>query len=169
MLLVMGVAPPVFGQGDLTGEWDRLSHEDSIARATGLELGDYTGLPLNEAGRMRAETWDSSSVSQPEWQCRPHGLGYAWRGVGGWRISREVDLVTEQTMAIHVKGYRDNARAIYMDGRPHPPASAPHTWVGFSTGRWEGDSLIIRTTHLKEYYIQKNGVPYSDLATMTEH
>ena len=67
LLLVMGVAPPVFGQGDLTGGWTKMSQEDSIARGTGLQLGDYTGLSMNEKGRLRAETWDASSVSQPEW------------------------------------------------------------------------------------------------------
>src|SRR5262249_12366191 len=58
---------------------------------------------------------------------------------------------------------------IYMDGRPHPPESASHTWAGFSTGRWEGDMLTIKTTHLKEGYVRRNGLPRSDTATLTEH
>ena len=31
-----------------------------------------------------------------------------------------------------------------MDGRPHPPEYAAHTWQGFSTGRWEGNVLVVR-------------------------
>ena len=46
---------------------------------------------------------------------------------------------------------------------------APHTWAGFSTGRWEGDVLTIKTTHLKEGYVRRNGLPRSDQATLTEH
>lgn len=56
-----------------------------------------------------------------------------------------------------------------MDGRPHPSPDAPHTWAGFSTGKWEGDMLTINTTHLKEYILRRNGVPHSDRTTMVEH
>ncbi len=34
------------------------------------------------------------------------------------------------------------SRKIWMDGRPHPPDYAPHTFMGFSTGRWDGDSFF---------------------------
>ena len=40
---------------------------------------------------------------------------------------------------------------------------------GFSTGIWNGNRLTIRTTHLKAYYIRRNGVPASDTRTLTEH
>lgn len=56
-----------------------------------------------------------------------------------------------------------------MDGRPHPPDYARHTWEGFSTGRWEGDTLVVETTHLKENWTGLNGVPRSDLATASAH
>ena len=56
-----------------------------------------------------------------------------------------------------------------MDGRPHPPEWAPHTWQGFSTGTWDGDILTVTTTHLKIGWIRRNGIPRSDRATLTEH
>ena len=56
-----------------------------------------------------------------------------------------------------------------MDDRPHPGPNAPHTWMGFSTGRWDGDMLIVETTHLKQGWIRRNGIPMSDRATMTEY
>ena len=56
-----------------------------------------------------------------------------------------------------------------MDGRPHPPAWAPATWMGFSTGKWEGDILVVTTTHIKQEWIRRNGVPNSDRSTMIEH
>ena len=55
-----------------------------------------------------------------------------------------------------------------MDGRPHPDEEAPHTWEGFSTGRWEGGSLVVTTTHLKTSWLRRNGVPRSDKATVVE-
>jgi hypothetical protein len=55
-----------------------------------------------------------------------------------------------------------------MDGRPHPPDYAAHTWQGFSTGHWEGSTLVVNTTHLKAGWIRRNGLPLSDQATMTD-
>ena len=53
-----------------------------------------------------------------------------------------------------------------MDGRPRPPANALHTWSGFSTGEWDGDVLLVTTTHLKEAYIRRDGLMHSDRATI---
>ena len=60
-------------------------------------------------------------------------------------------------------------RTIYMDGRPHPSPNAQHSWQGFSTGEWEGDMLKVTTTHLKEGWVRRNGVPRSDKATLVEY
>jgi hypothetical protein len=56
-----------------------------------------------------------------------------------------------------------------MDGRPHPPAYARHFWQGFSTGEWIGNTLKVTTTHVKEGFIRRNGVPVSDQTTVTEY
>jgi len=58
---------------------------------------------------------------------------------------------------------------IWLDGRPHPPDYARHTWAGFSTGEWDGNMLTVTTTHLKEGWIQRNGITVGDNATMVEH
>ena len=44
-----------------------------------------------------------------------------------------------------------------------------HTFQGFSTGVWEGNTLTITTTHLKANYLRRNGVPRSAKARLTEH
>src|SRR5262245_8996261 len=55
-----------------------------------------------------------------------------------------------------------------MDGRPHPPEYARHTWQGFSTGKFEGDTLVVSTDHLRPTWIRRNGLALSDRATMTD-
>ena len=55
-----------------------------------------------------------------------------------------------------------------MAGRM-PNEYEPHTFQGFSTGVWEGNMLTVTTTHLKENYLRRNGVPRSSKATFTEH
>jgi cyclase len=162
-------AVPASAQVDFSGMWATRHHEDSQERGQGGELGDYLGLPLNDAARMRADTWDAALYGLPEWQCRPHGTDYMWRSVHPVRITKEVDPVTGRTIAFHANFQDLLDRVIYLDGRPHPSADAPHTWGGFSTGRWEGDMLTVTVSHLKEYILRRDGPPRSDLATMTEH
>ena len=66
-------------------------------------------------------------------------------------------------------GTYQQRRTIWMDGRPHPPDYAPHTFMGFSTGEWNGDILTITTTHIKAGYFRRSGVPASDRTTVVEH
>ena len=54
-------------------------------------------------------------------------------------------------------------------GGPHPSPNAEYLWEGFSTGKVNGNRLTITTTHMKYGVIQRNGVPASTRATMTEH
>ena len=42
------------------------------------------------------------------------------------------------------------------------PTNAPHTWMGFSTGVWEGNMLTVTTTHIKQGWVRRNGLPESD-------
>ena len=55
----LALATPAFAQIDLTGEWAGRAHEDALARGAGPEIGDYTGLPLKDAGRLKAESWEA--------------------------------------------------------------------------------------------------------------
>src|SRR5579864_7446192 len=85
------VALPAFAQVGLSGVWaDRIT-EDSYERSGGPPLGDYQGIPLNDAGRMKADSHDHSEWSLPEFQCRPRSAPYQWRALGSVRFWNEVD------------------------------------------------------------------------------
>ncbi len=144
---------------DISGEW-RLESDEDPGALGGLgqpPLGDYAGIPFNEAGRLRAETSAESIWGTPEYQCRPHSAPHQWRGLGGARIFKEQDPFSRETRAYHIQFMRSLDWPIYMDGRPHPPAYAPHTWSGFSTGEWLGNTLKVTTTHLKDGYLRRGG------------
>ena len=165
-VLAMLSTTPAFAQVDLSGEWTPVRKEDNIANT---ELGDWVGIPMNDAARARSSAWDASIQSLPEWQCRPHGTAYINRGPSQLRISKEVDPVSRETTAWHLEWLRSVDRPVYMDGRPHPSKNAAHTWAGFSTGEWVGNMLKIKTTHLKEEYVKRNGVFHSDLVEVTQY
>ena len=77
--------------------------------------------------------------------------------------------MSRETTAWHLEWLRSVDRPIYMDGRPHPSPNAQHTWAGFSTGEWIGDTLRVRVTHLKEEYQRRNGVFHSDEIEVTQY
>jgi hypothetical protein len=163
-------AQPARAQMILTGEWSPRYHEDQPDRIPGPELGDYTGLPLTEGARVAADTWSASRLTVPEHQCKVHIAPYIYRGPMRFRVWEEKDTVTQRLLAFkHYINTYEQERTIWMDGRPHPPEWAPHTWQGFSTGEWQGDILVVTTTHIKSEWIRRNGVPNSDQSTMIEH
>ena len=105
----------------------------------------------------------------PEHQCRAHSAPYILRGPLNLRIWDERDAETQQVVAIHldISNFQQR-RTVWMDGRPHPSRFAEHTWMGFSTGQWEGETLVVTTTHIKQMWHRRNGLPQSDQVTLTE-
>jgi hypothetical protein len=169
LLAVFGL--PAFCQMDFVGEWAPLFHEDFPERIPGPELGDYMGIPINDAARLRGDSYDADRISVvTEYQCRPHGGDYSMRGLSNMRVTEEYDPESNHLLAIHTRmSFDEQARTIWMDGRPHPSELAKHTFQGFSTGTWEDNILAVYTTHQKESYLRRNGLPRSDKATFVEH
>ena len=156
-------------QIDFNGVWAPIFHEDQPERVPGPDVGDYAGLPINDAARLKADTWDASILTMPEHQCKPHPSTYGFRGVGNLRIWFDFDDATQRLIKINTQiQWMEQKREIWMDGRPHPPDYAAHTWQGFSTGHWEGPVLVVNTTHLKQGWMRRNGLALSDRATMEE-
>ncbi len=162
---------PGFAQADFAGNWAPIYHEDFPERIPGPELGDYMGIPINDAARLRGDSYDADRISVvPEYECRPHGGDYSMRGLANMRVDNILDPMTQQTIAIHTRmNFQEMERTIWLDGRPHPPELAAHTFQGFSTGSWDGNMLNGYTTHQKESYLRRNGLPRSDKATFREH
>ena len=169
VVLLLAAAAPASAQVDLTGIWAPIFHEDQPERIPGPDIGDYAGLPITDAERMRGETWSASLLTLPEHQCKPHPSTYGFRGVGNLRISSVIDPATQQLVSVrtHIQ-WQEQEREIFMDGRPSPPDFAAHTWQGFSKGHWEGNVLVVETDHLKAGWIRRNGLALSDRAHMTE-
>src|SRR5207253_6255865 len=141
------VSCPAFAQIDLSGEWSNLTFEDVNHRQS-VEIGDYAGLPISEAGRFKAESWDEAVLATHERQCIPHVVTYAMRGQpGNIRIGKVDDPDTGQIIAYTILGTYGRPRTIWMDERARPSEYAPHTWSGFSTGKWEANALVVTTTH----------------------
>ena len=169
LVLLLGAAP-AFAQINFVGEWTGRYHEDQPDRVPGEEPGDFSGVPLNEAARLFGDSWDVARHSVLEHQCAPYTLPYMFFGPNQFRIWQEHNQDTQELIAIRMHlGTYQQERTIWMDGRPHPSEYAPHTFMGFSTGVWNGDILTITTTHIKAGYYRRTGIPASDRLTVVEH
>ena len=169
-VLVVLAAVPAFAQINFVGEWSGRYHEDQPDRVPGEEPGDFSGVPINDAARLFADSWDVARHSILEHQCAPYTLPYMFFGPNQFRIWQEHNEDTQELLAIRMHlGTYQQERTIWMDGRQHPPDYAPHTFMGFSTGVWNGDTLTITTTHIKAGYFRRTGIPASDRLTVVEH
>ncbi len=165
------LSAPAFAQVDFSGDWEHpgmFGHEDINDRGQGPEIGDYMGLPLNPAGIRKSESYSGSWLGVPEHQCTPHPAAYQTWGPNTLVVSKTFEPVQRVTQAIRFDGTFGLDRIVWMDGREHPSASALHTFTGYSTGHWDGDTLVVETTHMKAGWLRRNGTPTSERAKMTE-
>jgi hypothetical protein len=88
------------------------------------------------------------AADDPEALCLPTGVPriapYPWRIVQTPAFGKATHLFFLFEGNIH------SFRQIFMDGREHPD-DLEATWYGHSVGHWEGDTLVIETTSLKQY------------------
>jgi hypothetical protein len=172
LLALLASATPsfAFAQINISGEWTGQYHEDFDDRVPGDVQGDFTGVPLNDAARRYAEAFDVRRVNVLEHQCQPYNLAHIYRGPLQFRLWEEKDPADQHIVAYRIYiGTYMQSRTIWMDGRAHPPEYAPHTHMGFSTGRWDGDILTVYTTHIKKEFYRRSGIPSSDQTTVVEH
>ena len=161
---------PMVSGTDFSGSYRWLNHQDATLFTAAGAIADWGGIPLNDAARLYALSWSASRLTVKQHQCMGYVPPYTWMSPGNHRIWEERDPFTQRLVAIRYWGQIAQVdRTIYMDGRPHPPAYAPHTFAGFSTGTFEGNILTVTTTHIKRGWLRANGAPQSDAATVTEH
>jgi len=164
-LLVLATARPALAQFEFAGSWNSVGTEDFSNDSLPV---DYMGLPLTEEGRARALTYSESQLGMVDHQCEMWPPTYIATAGFGLKVSREIEPIKGATISYTIGAWSDRVpTVIWMDGRPHPSKNALHTRSGFTTGRWEGNTLVLYTTHMKTGNLRKTGPPISDQATMT--
>ena len=152
-----------------TGTWEAVPHVPPPTGDQPVELSGawtligrpfykYTG-DLTSAAKTWVEEYDVK-LDLPGQRCQSMGLVNAW----GFRgLSPEIFQSDDKiTMVVG-----NEVRRIYLDGR-QPPEYTDWYPMGFSSGRWEGSSLIVETTHLQPSIREWNGEPVSENARVIE-
>lgn len=171
--------PVLSATPDLSGFWSpvpqQLDPDPELAKHVSPDAGEmrdtgptefglmeFGGLKLTPAALEKARTWDPRQDMTVQNACRIPSIVYALQGPFPIEIFQGRDMIVMRLE------YFDMARTFFLDGRPELPADAPHTKTGFSRAHWEGDQLVVVTTHLKEATITNNGLDHSDQIKVTE-
>lgn len=175
-------APRLHGKPDLSGVWqaERTSGQE-LARVLGQ---DFVGLqidpqdftknvlnvfwdlkpgeePLRPEGLAAFQSHQGTPSQYPHTQCLPNSipgdmLVLTFKVL---QMSQEIVILTE---------IGSPPRQIYIDGRPLPKEPLP-SWMGYSVGRWEGDTLVVETNGFNDRaWLDGFGHPRSDQMQITE-
>jgi hypothetical protein len=122
------------------------------------------GLPFRPwAKALRDEREAAGSVDNPEAHCLPMGnIQFHTQGAPRKFVQTPKLLIIlyEASMGI---------RQIFTDGRPSPDNDPQPWYYGYSTGHWEGDTLVVTTTNFRDDgWLDIVGTPLTDAATITE-
>ena len=123
--------------------------------------GEYGGLMLKPAALEKARKWDPREQLSIHNVCRPPSIIYALQG------PFPIEIFQSERFIVMKLEYYDLVRLIFLDGRK-PEADYPHSMTGFSTGHWEGSTLVVETDHLEAATITNNGLDHTDQARVVE-
>jgi len=122
------------------------------------------GLPLQPwALALRNERKRLGSKDNPDAHCLPMGLMQFHEHPQPRKMIQTPDVL--------VILYEGNAgvRQIFTDGRALPANDPQPWWYGYSVGRWEGDTLVVETTGLRDDgWLDIDGTPQTAAAKITE-
>jgi hypothetical protein len=164
------------GKPDLSGLWisDRGRLPGPCPTCNGQELGTsdhWFEFGMGLAGGLPYQPWAAAAKKQRmEQEGKDDPTSYCLPlGVPRLLVSPEL-MKTVQVPGLLVILNERNAsyRQIFTDGRPLPEDPQP-TWNGYSTGRWEGDTLVVETRGLRDgIWLDRRGSPMTDAAKVTE-
>jgi hypothetical protein len=165
---------------DLTGYWVALVTEDWRWRMITPPKGDYPSIPLNAEGRRIADAWDPAKETTAD-KCRAYGAGNIMRVPTRLHITWD----DENTLKVETDAGQQTRR-FYFGQRPAAATTAAtdDALQGVSVATWEyaggrgpragggavpPAQLKVVTTGMRPGYLQRNGVPYSANAVVTEY
>jgi hypothetical protein len=158
-------APPVRtadGHPDLSGFW---MPADGVRHLLDLSADlPANSVPLQPwAAALYKERIDNNGKDHPGVHCWPSGIPEKNNIPDGMKIVHTPDVM------IFLYESRTIYRQIFTDGRPLPPADVQPTWMGYSVGRWDGDTFVVTTTHQNgRTWLDMRGLPATDQITVTE-
>ena len=146
---------------DITGIWERI---EGIRFAAAGQLPPYNAeyrhrYDLAMEARNRGER-----VADPTSRCLPQGMPRFMVA------SYPLEILQTRGQVTIIAEWSSQVRRIFTDGRGHPPADEIDiTFNGHSTGRWEGQTLVVDTVGIRgDTSFDASPLTHSDKMTVSE-
>jgi len=180
VLLAQGDSIPrrADGKPDLNGIWQALNNanwnlEAQVAKQGAVEslgaIGAMTPgnsvveggtIPYSAAGlEQRKANFASRRTEDPEAKCFMPGIPR------GTYLPQPFQVFQTDTDIMMAYQYADAVRTIYMSNHKNAPVDS---WMGWSNGRWEGDTLVVEVKGLNPNWLDRSGNYYTNAVTVTE-
>jgi hypothetical protein len=145
------------GKPDLSGVW--LVKNGSFYLTSDLKTEEM----LPWAAALYKQREDSFRRDTDGINCLPPGPK-AGIGVGGFPMK----IIQTANVVVVLYEYQTIYRQFFTDGRALPEDADP-TWMGYSVGRWDGDTLVVTTAGYNDRTsLDLAGHPHTEALRMTE-
>lgn len=158
-------APPprsADGRVDLSGFWmpaDGVKHLLNLA--ADMKPDDVPLQPWAEA--LYRERIDTNGKDHPGVRCLPSGIPEKLNIPDGLKVVQTPEVL------IFLYESRTIYRQVFTDGRPLPPPDVQPTWMGYSIGRWDGNTMVVETIGSNgRTWLDMRGLPGTDALRVTE-
>ena len=149
------------GKPDLSGIWGTESPKYLADIAADFKPGELPIQPWAQALTNERKTGVHAS-EESNANCQPQGVPRINATPNPFKIIQDPDLVVILYEAF------GQFRQIFIDGRELPKDPNP-TWLGYSVGKWEGDTLVVRSTGFNgKTWLDQMGHPTTDALQVTE-
>jgi hypothetical protein len=165
------------GKPDFTGVWEAVRSgtgqaivgvdPPALSRTSqfwNIGAGLDGDLPLQPwAFELRNKRIADVSKDNPDAHCLPIGFTQLHNHPQPRKI------IQTPTLLVMLYEANGGVRQVFLDGRPLPNNDPQPWWYGYSTGRWEGDTLIVDSSGFRDGgWLDVNGAPLTDAAKLTE-
>ncbi|HTR39743.1 MAG TPA: hypothetical protein VMH80_27905 [Bryobacteraceae bacterium] len=154
------------GKPDLQGTW--LSGEGYFTNlAKDLKPGDVEMLPWAKA--LQAQREGRQHQDDLLAACMPPGVPRIDMTAGSMPHPFKIVQTPKLVILLYETSANSTFRQVFLDGRPFPVDPQP-TWLGYSIGHWDGDTLVVETTGFngREWVDTAKGHPQTDAGRVTE-
>ena len=154
---------------DFSGVWRTITAPAAPRVDTSLrwlpapgELPAFTPEYMDRYKKVQASRESGSEATEPGARCLPPGMPYFTLAQYGLEVVQSKDKIA------FFSEWMDAYRRVYLDGRTLPKDLDP-SYFGYSTGHWEGDTLVVDTVNLRDdSVLNRYGSPHSDAMRITE-
>ena len=173
------------GKPDLSGIWEVVRQtprvDVGVGGAGGTPLRDGTipniqnqfwdiGFGMKEplpfqpwAAELRRQRMADNQKDNPDAHCLPLGFMQLHNHPGPRKIVQTPGLIIVMWEA------NSGLRQIFLDGRSLPSNDPQPWWYGYSIGKWDGDTLVVETSGLRDGgWLDVQGSPFTEAAKVTE-